>query len=61
MAARKNHAFERAIGSVGTHPLVRHVTGMHLTVHVSFPNTPGNELGDLRTKIKNENFLVLHG
>ncbi len=61
MAAGKNHAFELAVGRVLAHPVVRHITRMHLAVNVGLAHTPRDQLGHLGAEIEDEDLLVLHG
>ena len=60
VAARQNHALERAVCRVGTHPVIAHIAGVHLAVHMGFPHAARNELGYLGAEIEDENFGVLH-
>ena len=60
MAARQNHALERAILGIGAHPVIRHIAGVDFAKNMGIAHAPGNQLGDLGAEIKNEDFLVLH-
>ena len=60
VAARQDDAFEAAVFGVVFDPLVGHVARMHFAKHMRLAHAPGNELGDLRTEVEDEDFLVLH-
>jgi hypothetical protein len=42
------------------YPFIGHVTGMHFAKDMRFAHAPGNQLGDLRAEIEDQDFLV-HG
>ena len=60
MAAGKNDAFEHAVFGVLTNPFVTHIAGMHLTKNMRLAHSSGDELGDLRAEVEDQDFLVLH-
>ena len=60
VATRQDDALQIAICSVGSHPLVRNITGMNFTEHVGIAYSASNKLGDLRSEVKNQN-LLMHG
>ena len=59
VAAGKNDAFRLKGADLG----VRHIEGMQFAVHAGFTYAARDELGDLRAKIKDEDFIggVFHG
>ncbi|MEY3446693.1 MAG: hypothetical protein RIR45_1448, partial [Pseudomonadota bacterium] len=58
MAARQNNALQTAVTRIGANPVFTDVTRMNFAKDMGFTNTTGNQLGDLRTEVKNENFLM---
>ena len=58
MAAREDDALELAVSRIGTHPVVGHITGVDLAKDMGFTNAPGNQLSDLRTEVKDDDFLM---
>ena len=58
VATRQDDAFELAITRVGAHPIVGDVTRMNFTKDVGFTDAAGNQLGDLRAEVEDQNFLV---
>jgi hypothetical protein len=58
--ARQDDALEMAVLGVLTHPVARHITGMDFAKHMGFAHTAGNQLGDLRAEVEDEDFLVGH-
>src|SRR5690606_34266315 len=61
VASREDDALESSVHGVVTHPIVRHVAGVNFAEHMGLANTAGNELGDWRAEVKDEDFLVLQG
>ena len=61
VAAGQDHALELTVLRVFANPLVGHIARVHFAVHMGLAHTAGDELGDLRAEIKDEDFLVLHG
>ena len=61
MAARQDDALELAIGGKLAHPVTAHVTRMNFAVHMGLAHTACDELGNLGAKVKDKNFVVLHG
>ena len=60
MAARKNDALERAVFGIIAHPVTGHIARMDFAIHMGFTDAPRNQLRDLRAKIKDQDFVVLH-
>ena len=61
VAAREDHALELTVLGIFADPLVGHIARVHFAVDMGLAHTAGDELGDLRAEIKDEDFLVLHG
>ena len=55
MRTRQNHA----LWVEGTNVGIRHIVRMQLRIHAGLAHASGDQLGDLRTKIENE-YFVLH-
>ena len=60
VAAREDDAFEVAVFGVLAHPVAGHIAGMNFTEHMGLAHAAGDELGDLRAEIEDEDFLVRH-
>ena len=60
VAAGQDDALEHAVAGIGAQPILAHVTWMNLAKHMRLADAPRNQLGNLGTEVKNENFLVLH-
>ena len=60
MAAGKDDAFQLPVAGVLFDPFVTDIAGMYFAIHVGLTDAACNQLCDLRTKIKDENFLM-HG
>ena len=58
VAAGQNNALQTAVTRISSNPVFADITGMNFAKHMGFTNTTGNELSDLRTEVKNENFLM---
>ena len=56
VTARKNHATRGKLAN----KLIPHITGVDLAIDVGLANPPRDQLGDLRTKIEDEDAIV-HG
>ena len=61
MAAGEDDALELAVGGVLPDPVAADVAGMDFAVDVGFADAPGNELGDLRAEIQDQDLLMVHG
>jgi hypothetical protein len=57
MAARKDYAFQ-AFGHFFTNEVVGHIVGMDLAIDLRFTYAPGDELGDLRAEVEDQDSIV---
>ena len=60
MATGEDNALEHAVFGVVADPFIAHVAGMHFTKNMRLAHSSGDELGDLRAEVEDQDFLVLH-
>ena len=61
VAAREDDAFELAVSGKLAHPFAAHIAGVDFAVHVGFAHATCDQLCDLRTEVKNQDLVMLHG
>ena len=58
--AGQDDAFEVAVFGVLAHPVAADIAGVDFAKHMGFAHASGNQLGDLRAEVENQNFGMLH-
>ena len=51
---------DNAFGVEGFDVFQRHVVGVQLAINVGFAHAPGDELGNLRAEVENQDFVLGH-
>ena len=60
VATRENDALQIAIACIGAQPILADIARMYLAKHMCLAHAAGNQLGNLRTEVQYQYFLVRH-